>query len=110
MLSLCEVMMNHKHRKTVVITGGTKGIGREIALKLAQQQHYNIVLNYHQDDNAAYEARKACEEKQANVLLVKADVSKKTEVASLMQACMEAFHALDVLVNNAGTNIDKPLQ
>jgi NAD(P)-dependent dehydrogenase (short-subunit alcohol dehydrogenase family) len=101
--------VNSVHNKTVVLTGGTKGIGRAIALQLAQQK-YNIVLNYHHDDHVAQETLMACRERTANVILVKADVSKKGEVKNLFQECLATFSTLDVLINNAGINIDKPLQ
>lgn len=94
--------------KTVVITGGTKGIGRAIALQLAQQQ-YNIVLNYFHDDHSAEEALIACRERTANVILVKADISKKSDVELLLRECLNTFPTLDAFINNAGINIDKPL-
>jgi 3-oxoacyl-[acyl-carrier protein] reductase len=93
--------------KTVVITGSTKGIGRSIALRLARD-HHNIVLNYAADDRQAQETLHLCEQATSQVLLVKADISKKAEVEHLMQQCVQQFGALDVLINNAACVIDKP--
>jgi 3-oxoacyl-[acyl-carrier protein] reductase len=93
--------------KTVVITGSTKGIGRGIALRLARD-HHNIVLNYAADDRQAQETLHLCEQATSQVLLVKADISKKAEVEHLMQQCVQHFGALDVLINNAACVIDKP--
>jgi 3-oxoacyl-[acyl-carrier protein] reductase len=93
--------------KTVVITGSTKGIGRGIALRLARD-HHNIVLNYAAEDKKAQEALHLCEQVTSRVLLVKADVSKKTEVEHLMQQCVHHFGAIDVLINNAARVVDKP--
>lgn len=95
-------------RKTVVITGSTKGIGRGIALRLAQD-HHNIVLNYATDESQAHETFHRCEQITSQVLLVKADVSKKAEVEYLMQQCVQRFGTLDVLVNNAACVLDKSL-
>ncbi len=95
-------------RKTIVITGSTKGIGRGIALRLARDQH-NIVLNYTQDDLRAQETLRLCQQVTSQVLLVKADVSKKAEVEHLMRQCVQHFGALDVLINNAARIVDKPL-
>ena len=92
--------------KTVVITGSTKGIGRGIALRLARD-HHNIVLNYATDDEQAQETLHLCEQTTSQVLLVKADVSKKTEVERLMQQCVRRFGAIDVLINNAACVVDK---
>ena len=95
-------------RKTIVITGSTKGIGRGIALRLARDQH-NIVLNYTQDDLRAQETLRLCQQVTSQVLLIKADVSKKAEVEHLMRQCVQHFGALDVLINNAARIVDKPL-
>jgi 3-oxoacyl-[acyl-carrier protein] reductase len=100
--------MNHSERKTVVITGSTKGIGKAIALRLAKQ-HYNVVLNYTSDEEQAQETLKLCQQEHPEVLLVKADVSNKRAVERLMQESVRAFHSLDVLINNAARVIDKPL-
>ena len=94
--------------KTVVITGAAKGIGRAIALKLARQP-YNLVLNYHRDRESAEETLRRCRDSTDNVVLVQADVSRPAEVSALMDAAVAAFHSLDVLVNNAGVNVDRPL-
>jgi 3-oxoacyl-[acyl-carrier protein] reductase len=95
-------------RKTIVITGSTKGIGRGIALRLSRDQH-NIVLNYAQDDLRAQETLRLCQQVTSQVLLIKADVSKKAEVEHLMRQCVQHFGALDVLINNAARIVDKPL-
>jgi NAD(P)-dependent dehydrogenase (short-subunit alcohol dehydrogenase family) len=96
-------------RKTAVITGSTKGIGKAIALRLAREG-YNIVLNYAADDNAAQEALLQCRQETPHVLLLKADVSNKQAVETFMQKSIQTFQTIDVLVNNAARVIDKPLQ
>ena len=98
--------MEPDKRKTVVITGSTKGIGRGIALRLARDQH-KVVLNYAQDDVQAQETLHLCQEVTSQVLLVKADVSKKAEVEHLMRQCVQHFGTLDVLINNAARIADK---
>jgi NAD(P)-dependent dehydrogenase (short-subunit alcohol dehydrogenase family) len=94
--------------KTVVITGGVKGIGRAIALKLAQQS-YNLVLNFHRDKQSAEDTLRCCREYTDNVMLFQADVSRPTQVAAMMDTAVHTFHSLDVLINNAGVNIDRML-
>src|SRR6266487_1535246 len=95
-----------RQRKTVVITGSTKVIGKAIALHLAQQP-YNIVLNYASDTRQAQETLALCQQVTPQVLLVKADVSNKRAVEALMQESIQVFGSLDVLINNAARIIDK---
>ena len=94
--------------KTVVITGSTKGIGKGIALKLIRENH-NVVLNYTKDDKSARETFDLLSQETSHVLLVKADVSKKEDVKSLMHQCIQRFGAIDVLINNAACVVDKPM-
>ncbi len=101
--------MNPTKRRTAIITGSTSGIGKAIAFTLAQQG-YNIVLNYATNEQRAQETLRACQQITSHVLLVKADVSKKSEVTHLMQRGYEMFHSLDVLINNAARVVDKPVQ
>ncbi|MBA2677675.1 MAG: SDR family NAD(P)-dependent oxidoreductase, partial [Ktedonobacteraceae bacterium] len=100
--------MDYQRSKTAVITGATRGIGKAIALCLAHEQ-YNIVLNYGSDDTSAHQTFIECQRITPHVLLVKADVAKKTDVEILVQETINTFHFLDVLINNASINIDKPL-
>lgn len=94
--------------KTVVITGSTSGIGRGIALHLARER-FNIVLNYAHDEEKAHATLKLCQQETEQVILVKADVSKKSEAERLMHAAVEAFHTLDAVINNAAQVRDKPV-
>lgn len=100
--------MEHVKRKTAVITGSTRGIGKAIALRLAREQ-YNVVLNYASDDATAFATLEQCQRETPHVLLRKADVSRKQEVEALMHDSIQAFGSLDVLINNAARVIDKPV-
>lgn len=100
--------MSQHTPRTVVITGGTSWIGRGIALHLARA-HSQLVLNYATNDEKAQETLHLCQQETAQVILVKADVSKKPEVERLMRTCIERFHTLDVLINNAARVRDKPV-
>ncbi|HVB61217.1 MAG TPA: glucose 1-dehydrogenase [Ktedonobacteraceae bacterium] len=94
--------------KTAVITGSTKGIGKAIAFRLAQQG-YNIVLNYVSDDTQAQQTLQLCQQITPHVLLIKADISNRQAVGMLMQETVRTFQSLNVLVNNAARVVDKPL-
>ncbi len=89
--------------KVAVVTGGTEGIGKAAALKLAQEGAKVAICGRSRDklDKAAAEIRKAGGE----VLAVTADVSKAADVEKLMAAVIDRFGRIDILVNNAGTSI-----
>jgi 3-oxoacyl-[acyl-carrier protein] reductase len=89
--------------KTVIVTGAAKGIGRAIALAFADKG-CNIVLNYR--STAPDETVAAIEEKGVKCLAFKADVSNFDEVLALVNAAVENFGTIDVLVNNAGITKD----
>lgn len=95
-------------RKTVIITGSGKGIGRAIALKLAPLP-YNLVLNYLADHESAHEVLRLCESITPHVRLIQADVAKRSDAERLIDEAYETFKSVDVLINNAGRNIDKPM-
>ncbi|HII4457357.1 3-oxoacyl-[acyl-carrier-protein] reductase [Clostridium perfringens] len=91
--------------KVAIVTGGTRGIGRAIALKLADQGA-NIVINYRNSDKEAEELKAILEEKGIKVLTVKCDISNFEDSKNLMDKCKEVFGKIDILVNNAGITKD----
>lgn len=95
-------------QKSVIITGAAKGIGRAIALRLARENH-KLALNYLSDDASAQETLALCAEHTPHAFLFKGDVANKRQVEDLAEQTLRAFGRIDVLVNNAGLNIDKPL-
>ena len=95
--------------KTVLITGASRGIGREIALKFASEG-YNIVLNYNNSANKAMEIVQNIEKLGAKCLPVKADVAIESEVNKMVELALKEFGRIDVLVNNAGVALSKLFQ
>ena len=93
---------------TIIITGGTKGIGKAIALILAKN-HYNLVLTYANDNKNALQFKEEIE-KYTNVLILKSDVSKEEEVIKLLDTTISKFGSIEVLINNAGISIDTILE
>ena len=93
---------------TIVITGGTRGIGKAIALFLAKAKH-NLVLTYVNDDKNALQTKEELE-KYTNVLVLKSDVSKEEEVIKLRDNTISKFGSIDVLINNAGIALDTILE
>ncbi len=88
-----------------LITGGSRGIGRVVALNLAKEG-YNITLCYTSNEAAAQETVAEIEKTGVKALAVKADVSKESDVNALVQAARDAFGPIEVLVNNAGITRD----
>ncbi len=88
--------------KVAVITGGSEGIGRATALKLAQEGAKVAICARRTEllDKTAAEISKT----GAEVLAVAADMSKPADIERFMQAAIERFGRLDILVNNAGTS------
>lgn len=83
--------------KTVLITGGARGIGKAISEKFAQNG-YNVVINYSSSEEAAYRLAAT----YSNVRCFKADISNKKEVNALIDFVEKEFKQVDILVNNAG--------
>ena len=87
--------------KTVLITGASRGIGKEIALAFGRLQ-YNVVVNYNNSPNEAVLVTQAIKDYGGNAVAIKADVSDFNEVLKLIDEAKSVFGDIDVLVNNAG--------
>ena len=97
-----------EERKTVLVTGASRGIGKEVAMLYAENG-YDVIINYVSDKTDVEGIKKEFEAKNVKCLLVKADVSKEEEVANLVNKAIEEFGKIDVLVNNAGITKDNLL-
>lgn len=93
--------------KTAVITGSSTGLGRAIAERYATEGA-NVVTNSRSEERAV-EAAEAIREAGGDAIGVEADVTEKDDVAGLVDAAVDEYGSLDVLVNNAGTTVEKPL-
>jgi NAD(P)-dependent dehydrogenase (short-subunit alcohol dehydrogenase family) len=88
--------------KASVVTGAGRGLGRVMALALAQAGSDLVVVARHQEeiDRTAKEVKAI----GANVLTVQADVTKYNDISSMVQKALSKYGKIDVLVNNAGLN------
>jgi 3-oxoacyl-[acyl-carrier protein] reductase len=87
--------------KVALVTGGSRGVGRSIALAYGKEGA-RVVVNYTSNEKAAQEVVDAIAAMGSEAIAVKADVAVKAEVENLFAAGMERFGRLDILVNNAG--------
>ena len=85
----------------ILITGASRGIGREIAITLSKEGH-KIIANY----NKSEEQAKELEKQNTNIEIFKADVSKRNEVQNMVQEIIKKYGKIDVLINNAGITKD----
>ena len=91
--------------KVAIITGSTRGIGKQIALTLAKEG-YNIALNYRTENEELKTTKNEIEKLNVKCLAVKADVSNYDDCETLVKTVIEQFGQIDVLVNNAGITKD----
>ncbi|RNB76465.1 3-oxoacyl-[acyl-carrier-protein] reductase [Brevibacillus panacihumi] len=94
--------------KTALVTGASRGIGRAIALKLAEAGA-NIVVNYAGSEGAASETVAQVKALGRDAIMVRANVSDSEEVNEMFKTALEHFGSLDILVNNAGITRDNLL-
>lgn len=93
-------------KRVALITGGSRGIGKEIAKKFASN-NYNLVINYVSDNTDLEGLKKEFE--NTEVLFVKADVTNYESCENMVNEAIKEFGRVDVLVNNAGITKDNLL-
>lgn len=91
--------------KIAVVTGGSRGIGKAIALELAKRGA-TVVVNYQKNADAANEVVEAITAGGGKALAVQADVSLEEDANRLIKTAIDTYGKLDILVNNAGTTRD----
>ena len=87
--------------KNVIVTGGSRGIGKCIVENLARDG-YNVLLNYNKSEKQAMKIQNDLKEEGILIEIYKADVSKRAEVKQMIEFAMKKWETIDVLINNAG--------
>ncbi|MBP3801707.1 MAG: 3-oxoacyl-[acyl-carrier-protein] reductase [Clostridia bacterium] len=92
-------------KKVALVTGATRGIGKQIAIKLAKEG-YDIALNYRKENEDLDITKNEIEELGVKCLAVQGDVAKFEDTEKFVKEVIENFGQIDVLVNNAGITRD----
>jgi 3-oxoacyl-[acyl-carrier protein] reductase len=98
--------MNESTR-VAIVTGGTRGLGRNIAKTLAADGYY-VIVNYRSSAQEAADVVAEIVNLGGEAMAYQADVSSREEVLKLTNDILEDAGRIDVLINNAGLNIDRP--
>ncbi len=93
--------MKNDERKVALITGGSRGIGRAISIRLSKMG-MAVVINYARDKQSAEELVAEIKRKGGEALAIKADVSKIKQIGEIFDRVISRFGRLDILINNAG--------
>ena len=91
--------------RLAIVTGGGRGIGRAVAVRLAAEGA-NVAISYRSNDDAAQETAEAVREAGVECEVFKGDVASPEDVQVLFEGVSDAFGRLDILVNNAGVTRD----
>lgn len=94
--------------KVAIVTGASRGIGRAIAIRLAEEG-CRVVVNYNRSADAAQEVVDTIKANGGEAIAIQADVSQFAEAQRLVKEARAAFGRIDILVNNAGTTRDNLL-
>ncbi|KAI8898179.1 short-chain dehydrogenase/reductase SDR [Globomyces pollinis-pini] len=95
-------------QNVALVTGGSRGIGRGIALKLASLGA-NIAINYNANEEAAQKVVSEIQSMGVKAIAIKGDVSKVEDANRIVEETFKTFGRIDVLVNNAGVFLGSPI-
>jgi NAD(P)-dependent dehydrogenase (short-subunit alcohol dehydrogenase family) len=101
-------MNNRLEGNTALVTGASRGVGKGIALELARAG-CRVAVNYHSDSDAAEQTVAEIERLGGEAFAVQADVASSDRVKEMFDLVLSRFDQLNIMVNNAGVQIWKPL-
>ncbi len=95
--------------KVALVTGGSRGIGREITLELADRG-YNVIFTYNKNLQLAKEVQRNITSKGLTSLYFKLNQAKRKDIKNLISKITKKFNSLDILINNAAIAQEKPFE
>lgn len=94
------------YKKIAIVTGASKGIGREIVKELARQG-IKVIANYNKSEKEAKELKEELNNENIEIDLFRADVSKLEEIKKIVEYTLNKYNKIDILINNAGISQKK---
>lgn len=91
-------------KKIIIVTGTSRGIGKEIAKTLAKEGH-TVIANYNKSEKEAQKLKEELKKENKEIEIYKADISKEEEIKKMVEYTIKKYKKIDILINNAG--IDK---
>jgi glucose 1-dehydrogenase len=101
---------NKENKKVAIVTGSSEGIGRSIALALANSGEYSGIVTNSRKGQEAQQVADEITTLGCDSIAVEADVSKESDCIKLIEDTFKRYGRIDVLVNNAGTQKDVPFE
>lgn len=89
-------------KKIILITGASRGIGRDIAKTLSKDNNNIVIANYNKSEKEAIELKERLKDEGIDIEIIKADVSKRNETKKMVDNVLKKYGKIDVLINNAG--------
>lgn len=90
------------NKKTVLVTGGARGLGRAIVEKYAEEPNkYNIAINYFASKENAIELSNSLKSKGVSCIIIHGDISKEDDVKNMVEIVKDTFGSIDILINNS---------
>ena len=101
-----NLLMANAQNKVALITGGSRGIGKSIALEFGNLG-YDIIFNYFRNHTAAKKTQQEIEDLGVNCLKLRAHLAEPDQISRMFQSIAEKFDTIDVLINNAASGVQR---